>query len=71
MRIKICNKLLLRNLEVTKDKIEPKLINSDDHSKLIRKMGKNLEEFRPDITHQVTNFIYRIFFLNKVFTYSI
>jgi len=39
-------------LELTKDKREPKLINSDDHSKLLRKMNKTLEEYRPDITHQ-------------------
>lgn len=36
---------------MTKRGIE--LINCDDHQKLITKMKKSYEEFRPDVTHQV------------------
>lgn len=41
------------NLELTTSKRDPEILNSDDHPKLIKKMGKNLEEYRPDVTHQV------------------
>ena len=40
------------NLELTKDKKNPELINSDDHISLIKKMGKSYEDYRPDVLHQ-------------------
>ena len=40
------------NLELTKDKKNPELINSDDHGNLIKKMNKSLEDYRPDVLHQ-------------------
>ena len=40
------------NLELTKDKKNPEIINSDDHRNLIKKMNKSLEDFRPDVLHQ-------------------
>lgn len=40
------------NLELTKTKNGLELINSDDHRSVIRKAGKQYEEYRPDITHQ-------------------
>jgi len=40
------------NLELTKDKKNPEIINSDDHRNLIKKMNKSLEDYRPDILHQ-------------------
>ncbi len=40
------------NLETVKTKRGVELINCDDHSKLIGKMGKKLEDYRPDVTHQ-------------------
>lgn len=39
------------NLETTKTKRGIELINCDDHGKLIAKMGKKLEDYRPDVTH--------------------
>ena len=29
------------------------LLNCDDHQSIIKKMGKSLEDYRPDVTHQV------------------
>ncbi len=46
-------KFINSNLEITKSKKDIEIINSDDHSKLIRQMKKSLEEFRPDVSHQV------------------
>ena len=46
------NAIFDRNLETTKSKRGIELINSDDHQKLIQKMGKKLEDYRPDVTHQ-------------------
>ena len=40
------------NLELTKDKKNPELINSDDHQNIIKKMNKSLEDYRPDVLHQ-------------------
>lgn len=40
------------NLELTNDKRNPEIINSDDHAMLIKKMKKSYEEYRPDVTHQ-------------------
>lgn len=41
------------NLQTTKNKQgNPELINCDDHQRIIKKMGKKYEDFRPDITHQ-------------------
>ena len=40
------------NLELTKDKKNPELINSDDHMNLIKKMNKSYEDYRPDVLHQ-------------------
>ena len=40
-----------RNLETTVTKRGMELINSDDHQKLIARMGKKLEDYRPDVTH--------------------
>jgi rRNA small subunit pseudouridine methyltransferase Nep1 len=40
------------NLELTKDKKNPEIINSDDHMNLIKKMGKSYEDYRPDVLHQ-------------------
>ena len=39
------------NLELTKDKKNPEIINSDDHRNLIKKMNKSFEDFRPDVLH--------------------
>ena len=39
------------NLETIKTKRGIELINCDDHQKYIAKMGKKLEEYRPDVTH--------------------
>ena len=39
------------NLELTQDKKNPELINSDDHRNLIKKMNKSFEDFRPDVLH--------------------
>ena len=39
------------NLELTKDKKTPEIINSDDHRNLIKKMNKSFEDFRPDVLH--------------------
>jgi rRNA pseudouridine-1189 N-methylase Emg1 (Nep1/Mra1 family) len=41
------------NLELTNEKKDPEIINSDEHYKVIKKLKKSVEEFRPDITHQV------------------
>ena len=43
---------LRSNLETTVTKRGIELINCDDHQKLIAKMGKKLEDYRPDVTHQ-------------------
>jgi rRNA small subunit pseudouridine methyltransferase Nep1 len=41
------------NLDITKNKKgQVELINCDDHQRLIKGMGKRLEDFRPDVTHQ-------------------
>ena len=40
------------NLELTKDKKNPEIINSDDHRNLIKKMNKSFEDYRPDVLHQ-------------------
>ena len=40
------------NLELTRDKKNPEIINSDDHRNLIKKMNKSLEDYRPDVLHQ-------------------
>ena len=40
------------NLELTKDKKNPQIINSDDHMNLIKKMNKSYEDYRPDVLHQ-------------------
>ena len=40
------------NLELTKDKKNPEIINSDDHMNLIKSMNKSYEEYRPDVLHQ-------------------
>ena len=40
------------NLELTKDKKNPEIINSDDHMNLIKKMNKSYEDYRPDVLHQ-------------------
>ena len=39
------------NLETIKTKRGIQLLNCDDHAKLINKMGKRLEDYRPDVTH--------------------
>ena len=39
------------NLELTKDKKNPEIINSDDHRNLIKKMNKSFEDYRPDVLH--------------------
>ena len=39
------------NLELTKDKKNHEIINSDDHRNLIKKMNKSFEDFRPDVLH--------------------
>ena len=33
------------------------LLNSDDHANFLRKNGRDPAHYRPDITHQVRNFI--------------
>jgi len=41
-------------LQTAKTKHGIELLNSDDHKGLItKKIGKTVEEFRPDIAHQV------------------
>lgn len=40
------------NLETIKTKRGIELLNCDDHQKVISKMGKKLEDYRPDVTHQ-------------------
>jgi len=40
-----------RNLETAKTKRGIELINCDDHQKLITKMKRSFEEFRPDVLH--------------------
>jgi rRNA small subunit pseudouridine methyltransferase Nep1 len=40
------------NLETIKTKRGIELLNCDDHQKIISKMGKKLEDYRPDVTHQ-------------------
>ena len=40
------------NLELTKDKKNPEIINSVDHMNLIKKMNKSYEDYRPDVLHQ-------------------
>lgn len=40
------------NLELTNDKKNPEIINSDDHVPLIKKMKKSIEDYRPDVLHQ-------------------
>ena len=39
------------NLELTKDKKNPEIINSVDHMNLIKKMNKSYEDYRPDVLH--------------------
>ena len=39
------------NLETIKTKRGIELLNCDDHQKIISKMGKKLEDYRPDVTH--------------------
>jgi len=46
--------MLDSNLETAKTKRGIELINCDDHQKLITKMKRTYEEFRPDVTHQVS-----------------
>jgi len=41
-----------RNLETAKTKKGIELINCDDHQRLITKMKRSFEEFRPDVLHQ-------------------
>lgn len=41
------------NLETTKGKNgQIELMNCDDHQKIIKRLGKKLEDYRPDVTHQ-------------------
>ena len=40
------------NLETVTTKRGIELLNCDDHQKVIAKMGKKLEDYRPDVTHQ-------------------
>jgi rRNA small subunit pseudouridine methyltransferase Nep1 len=40
-------------LEVVKAGKDHQLLNCDDHQHIIRKVGKNIADCRPDITHQV------------------
>ncbi len=40
------------NLELTTNKKNPEIINSDEHADLIKKMGKSIEDYRPDVLHQ-------------------
>ena len=39
------------NLETVVTKRGIELINCDDHQKIIAKMGRKLEDYRPDVTH--------------------
>ena len=39
------------NLETTRTKRTIELINCDDHQKVITKLGKKFEDYRPDVTH--------------------
>ena len=39
------------NLETVKTKRGVELLNCDDHQKIINKMAKKLEDYRPDVTH--------------------
>ena len=50
--IKTILTFLCSNLETVYSKRGVELINCDDHSKMISKMGKKLEDYRPDVTHQ-------------------
>lgn len=45
-------------LETTKTKRDMELITSDDHFSLIKSMKKSLEDYRPDVTHQVIYYIF-------------
>lgn len=40
------------------------LLNSDDHIGVMRKMGRDISEARPDITHQVRLLASYLFFLS-------
>ena len=40
-----------RTLEIAQTKKGIELINCDDHEKLITKMKRSPEDFRPDISH--------------------
>jgi rRNA small subunit pseudouridine methyltransferase Nep1 len=40
------------NLETANTKRGIELLNCDDHQRLIQKMHRTLEEFRPDVLHQ-------------------
>ena len=39
------------NLETCKTARGIELLNCDDHQKVIQKMGRKYEDFRPDVTH--------------------
>jgi hypothetical protein len=39
-----------------KSKKDIEILNSDDHQKQIKSMKKTYEEYRPDVTHQVSKF---------------
>lgn len=41
------------NLEVAKVGKNYELLNCDDHASFLRKHGKDVAHYRPDITHQV------------------
>ncbi len=41
------------NLETANTKRGIELLNCDDHQRLIAKMKRSNEEFRPDVLHQV------------------
>jgi hypothetical protein len=43
----------ISTLELLRTKKEVALINSDDHYKVIKSKKKSLEDYRPDVTHQV------------------
>jgi rRNA pseudouridine-1189 N-methylase Emg1 (Nep1/Mra1 family) len=40
-------------LDIVKAGKDHQLLNCDDHKHIIRKVGKNIADCRPDITHQV------------------
>ena len=46
------------NIELTKSKKNLEIINSDDHVQMIKKMGKNLEDYRPDVLYQSLLFLF-------------